>query len=143
MLTQICRDLNNYFETEIYTGKFVIENGEIDLSEIVNEGDLRTGQYFRIAGSVFNDGIYQYPATELQDEEFNGAVWCMAIPKDFLDLVAKITSWSNKYEDMVASPYQSESFGGYSYSKASGTSGENVSYKTQFKSELNHWRKIR
>ena len=143
MLTQICRDLNNYFETEIYTGKFVIENGEIDLSEIVNEGDLRTGQYFRIAGSIFNDGIYQYPATELQDEEFNGAVWCMAIPKDFLELVEKIQSWSNTYDSTLNSPYQSESFGGYSYSNVSGNSGGAITWKSQFRSELNNWRKMK
>jgi glycosyltransferase involved in cell wall biosynthesis len=51
----------------------------------------------------------------------------------------------DEYADKLNSPYSSESFGGYSYSKASGTDnhGNDVtSWQSKFASRLNHWRKI-
>ena len=48
---------------------------------------------------------------------------------------------------MVSSPYASESFGGYAYTKASAgqgsaDSGGGISWRTPFASELNKWRKL-
>lgn len=142
MLAKICREVNNWFQTEIWTGQFKIENGIINLDKIIEEGDLQNGQYFRIMGSIFNDGVYEFPAEDLKDETFNGAVWCMAVPQEFLQLVEDIEKWESTYAEFLNSPYQSESFGGYSYSKASGESGGAVTWKSQFKPDLNKWRKI-
>ena len=47
-----------------------------------------------------------------------------------------------KYGEKSLSPYQSESFGGYSYTKASASNGDQVDWKTVFRSRLNRWRKI-
>lgn len=149
----ICRELNNYFDEasdgtrERYYGIFTVVDGAIDLSGI----DAQEGQYFRIVGSVFNDGVYQYPAEGLIDEVFSGAVWLMAVPKAVLDLVSEIDAWQEKYgsvDSPAMSPYNSESFGGYSYSKASNGSnasnaGTSGTWQTQFASRLNKWRKIR
>lgn len=144
MIAQICKEINNWFEKCICTGRFTITDGVIDLTDLAEDGDLQSGQYFRVAGSVFNDGVYEYPAAEMVDETFVGAIWCMAPPKDFLDLVDDISAWNVKYADAIESPYQSESFGGYSYSKSnSGSDGNSgASWKSQFKSRLNRWRKI-
>ena len=145
MLTQVCKELNNYFEKCIYTGQYTITNGEIDLSDIVEEGDLQTGQYFRIAGSVFNDGVYEYPPSQLKDETFVGAIWCMAVPQEVVNIANSISAWLSTYKEQLDSPYQSESFGGYSYSKGgygSGSSGGGPSWQSQFRSQLNMWRKI-
>lgn len=149
-LNDLCVELNNYFEVKRCFGTFKISDGAIDLSELVDAGSLQTGQYFRIAGSVFNDGVYQYPASGLQDEEFNGAIWPMAVPTAALGLLAEITEWVNSNSDdpNLNSPYQSESFGGYSYSKINNSSGAGTSadlgtWQNQFRSRLNKWRKIR
>lgn len=146
MLTQVCRELNNWFYTVIHTGQWTIENGQLDLSGIVADGDLRDGQHFRIVGSIFNDGVYTYPVTEtLSDEVFNGGIWCMAVPKEVLDLVDAIEQWCNDYAKELNSPYQSESFGGYSYSLKtvnSSSGGGSVTWQDHFKSQLNKWRKI-
>ncbi len=135
-ITDLCAELNNWFQTSIVLGDFQIENGRIDLEY------MKQGQYFRIVGSTFNDGVYQYPAENLTDEEFDGAIWPMAVPKTVIDLLAEINNWNEKYGSKVDSPYQSESFGGYSFTKAVSSTGD-CSWKTQFKSRLNQWRKIR
>lgn len=145
MLTELCQELRNWFDKERHFGTFVIENGSIDLSE----AGIQNGQYFRIVGSVFNDGVHQYPTNDLTDETFDGAVWLMAVPNAVLDLASDIEAWQAKYgsaDSAAMSPFTSESFGGYSYSKGSGSSGSGaggVSWQSAFASRLNLWRKIR
>ena len=149
-LTDLCVELNNYFETSRAFGKFTISGGSINLSDLVTSGALQSGQYFRIAGSVFNDGVYKYPCTGLTDEVFDGAIWPMAVPSAAMGLLSDINTWLASIEDdkQVNSPYQSESFGGYSYTKSnngggSGASADLGTWQNQFRSRLNKWRKIR
>lgn len=136
----LCAELRNWFDIGRRFDTFTISGGNIDLS-----GFVQSGQYFRIIGSVFNDGVYQYPVSGLTDETFDGAVWAMAVPKDVLALLTDITNWETKYGDIVTSPYVSESFGGYSYSKASANSGNAdkvASWQSTFANRLNKWRKL-
>ena len=141
MLTEICAELRNYFEVPNgrHFGKFEISGGSIAPLDF-----LQDGQYFRIVGSVFNDGVHQYPASDLTDEVFEGAVWAMAVPPTLIALAAEIKDWNNKYGELVNSPYASESFGGYQYSKAFGaeSSGGVVKWETVFRKQLNRYRKI-
>ncbi len=119
---------------EPFGGTFEIKEGSIELPFLIE------GQYFRIVGSVFNDGVYQYPVYTLTDEVFNGAVWVLALDPALLSLVSDIEKWQEENKKAIESPYQSESFGGYSYSMKD---GENkVSWKSVFGDRLNRWRKI-
>ena len=142
MLTELCQELRNWFERKKFFGTFTIESGQIDLPD----GSLQSGQYFRIVGSVFNDGVHQYPSNDLIDEVFEGAIWSMAVPPAVIDLSERISAWDTKYGESVSSPYSSESFGGYSYVKASGVGQGNATsgptWQSTFASELNRWRKI-
>lgn len=147
MLTELCQELRNWFERKKFFGTFTIESGQIDLPD----GSLQSGQYFRIVGSVFNDGVHKYdPESESQsqlvDEVFEGAIWSMGVPPAVVDLSERISEWVTKYGDSVSSPYQSESFGGYSYQKASSGQGNagssSPTWQSTFASELNRWRKI-
>ena len=145
MLTELCQELRNWFERKKFFGTFTIESGQIDLPD----GSLQSGQYFRIVGSVFNDGVHKYdPESESQlvDEVFEGAIWSMGVPPAVVDLSERISEWVTKYGDSVSSPYQSESFGGYSYTKANSGQGNAASssptWQSTFASELNRWRKI-
>ncbi len=139
-LTELCAHLRNWFvrsDADRRVGTFEIVGGSIDLPWLAD------GQYFRIIGSVFNDGVWQYPTSELTDEVFDGAVWAMAVPPDVVSLAEEITAWDTKYRDAAESPYQSESFGGYTYTKAaSDTAGGGLTWTTVFKSRLNRWRKL-
>lgn len=139
MLEQVLRHLNNWFLVEIHEGTFTVENGSIALPF------LQTNQYFRICGSVFNDGLHLYPAVDLTDETFTGTVWVLAVPKAVVALAEDIAAWEEKNGESVASPYQSESFGGYSYTKrsAGSDSGTLNGWQDAFKSRLNDWRKLK
>lgn len=142
MLTEICQHIRNWFDRDMpkYYGEFSVVDGQINLSAC----DIKEGQYFRIIGSVFNDGVHRYPAFDLTDEVFEGAVWAMAVPPAVIALAGEIQAWNDTYSDTLKSPYTSESFGGYSYSKASGTNGDGtITWKDSFKSRLDLWRKIR
>lgn len=148
MLTEICNYLKNWFDFEQpkFYGKFKIENG---ILTSINDGDMGiiTGQYFRIIGSVLNDGVYSL-ADELEDEEFVGAVWLMAVPKDVKSVANDIKAWQEKYggvDSINLSPFQSESFGGYSYSKggSSNTSSSSVpTWQSIFADRLARYKKI-
>lgn len=145
MLTELCKYLRNWFDENsakerlpYWDGTFTIENGAL-----VGFSGLLNGQYFRISDSLLNDGVYQYPATNLKSETFTGRIQSMAIPPEIVTLDEEITAWRTAHAEALNSPYQSESFGGYSYSLKSGLDGENgVSWRSQFASRLAPWRKI-
>ena len=138
MLTELCAELRNYFEVPNgrHFGKFEISGGSIAPLDFLQEG-----QYFRIVGSVFNDGVYQYPATSLTDEVFEGTVWAMAVPPSAIALAAEIKAYSES-DVGKASPYTSESFGGYSYTKATDANGAPIGWQKVFASRLSKWRKL-
>lgn len=136
MLGEICKELNNWFthDKDKHFGTFAISDGTLDLSYLLE------GQYFRIVGSKLNDGVYQYPISSLKDETFDGAVWAMSVPSEVLKLEEDVASWVESYGATVASPYNSESFGGYSYSKSSGA--DSATWQKTFRARLNSWRKV-
>ena len=142
MLTEICAEIHNYFckPEDIQSGTFAVSNGSIEPLSF-----LQDGQYFRIVGSVFNDGVWQYGAENqtLTDETFEGYIWPMSIPKAVLDLNDEIEAWITEYGDKVNSPFQSESFGGYSYVKTvAGSRKLMYSWQDQFGPKLKHWKKV-
>lgn len=150
MISEVCLYLKNWFDWNQpkYRGSFKIVDGQISF----DGGDMgiATGQYFRIIGSVFNDGVYKFGSEDLVDEEFVGAVWLMAVPRDFLLVLKDIADWQTKYggvDSQNMSPYNSESFGGYSYSKSSGgssgVSGSSVAtWQSVFRDRLWRYKKI-
>lgn len=148
MLNTVCAEIKNYFtyEGDKHFGDFAITGGVITPSF-----DFPT-DYIRIVGSHLNDGVHKVSDNDLVDEDkFHGAIWVMSPPKDFLDLVAEIEAWQDKYggvDSTLMSPFQSESFGGYSYTKASGgassSGGSSVpTWQKIYASRLNIYRKIR
>ena len=139
MLEQVLRDIRNWFVVDggIHSGTFTIEDGGITLPFLAD------GQYFRIIGSIFNDGVYQYPVANLVDEKFSGAIWAFAIPPAVVDLADEIQKWQEKNADALSSPYSSESFGGYSYSKVTNSATGGVeTWQSHFEQQLSAWRKI-
>lgn len=115
MLEQILMEIHNWFcvQDGIHAGEYTIEDGRITLPFLL------PGQYFRIVGSVFNDGLHHYgPDMEaLTDETFTGSVWALAIPKSVESAAAEAETWLEKNAKAIDGPFSAESFGGYSYSK--------------------------
>lgn len=134
-LTELCAELRNYFEVSKHFGNFEISGGQISLDF------LKNGQYFRIIGSTFNDGVYQYPADDLTDELFAGAIWAMAVPPAVIALSAEIEEFNNS-EAAKPTTYVSESFGGYSYTKATDSDGAPLGWRKVYADRLRKWRKL-
>lgn len=140
MLNEICAYLRNWFliPDGAYIGDYTISENDTFAPPF-----LQDGQYYRIIGSIFNDGIHKCgDGEDLTPETFHGAVWALAIPPALISLAVEINTWNAENALALTSPYQSESFGGYSYSKQSGTDGESVSWQTVFAARLNRWRKL-
>lgn len=149
MLTEVCANIRNYFtyEGDKHFGDFAVIDGLITPSF-----DIPT-DYIRIVGSHKNDGVHKLSDTNLVDEDkFHGAIWVMSPPADFLALVAEMEEWQKKFgalDSQAMSPYNSESFGGYSYSKSSGGSSSGGATSTvtdaiaAFAGRLNTYRRIR
>lgn len=140
MLEAVLRHLRNWFLVPggVHHGTYTIKGGEITLPF------LQEGQYFRIIGSVFNDGVYKNDSELiLKDEEFSGTVWALAIPSALIGVVGEIESWQEKNGAALNGPYQSESFQGYSYTLKSGNGANSgVTWQNAFASRLNAWRKL-
>lgn len=150
MLEEVLAHIHNWFQVGIYQNDYAIEDGVITLPF------LKNGQYFRIIGSILNDGLYIYGETikdgdgnetELMDETFTGSVWALAVPKVVLKLAGEIASWQETYGAAAASPYSSESFAGYSYTKSGGaneTAGTGSGgWQSAFRTRLNPYRKLK
>jgi len=140
MLEQVLQYLHNWFLVPdgVHDGTYTIENGGITLPF------LQSGQYFRIMGSVFNDGLYRYGETlTLTDETFSGVIWALAVPKAIVDMATEMKTWETKNGAATTGPYQSESKADYSYSKATNSRGGVFTVWDAFESRLSAYRKPR
>lgn len=139
MMDEICAYLRNWFsdQKDRHSTTYAVINGNIALPFLLD------GQYFRVIGSRFNDGVHCCgdKSDELRDEEFEGAIWAMSPPPALISLAEEIEKWTAENAAALASPYQSESFGGYSYTKAAGPGGA-LSWQDVFAARLERWRKI-
>ena len=119
------------------------------------------GQWYRIEGSYLNDGVHRYPDSELEEESFEGRLSLLAIPKALMLVIDQIQLWLDDYEEArglnadarrkaLSSPYQSESFDGYSYTMRSDIASNSASgglsgasgWQQEFAPMLNQWRKV-
>lgn len=140
-ISELCAELNNYFERGEKSGEFEIIDGKLNVDFLLNN------QYFRISGSIFNDGVHKFPDEKLTDEKFSGEILLMAIPPAVISLADDIGAWLENNKAALNSPYSSESFGGYSYTLAQSDTGSEatssgVSWQAHFRSSLNKWRKV-
>ena len=128
MLEELLRALRNWFVRDKATGRIRVEGGAL----VPPEGlALADGQYIRVTGSVFNDGLHRWPCTGMADEEFVGTVWALAVPRAVVDLADEIEAWQTEHTEELDSPYASESFGGYSYTRVGGD-GSTITWRQQF-----------
>ena len=129
-LYMLCEEVNNWFVQKKTIGKITIADGNLDV-------DTSGYNYIRIMESLNNDGLHKVGEMTLTDEVFNGAVWLLKIPKPFIDLAGDIEQWLT--ENAGKTLYQSESFGGYSYSR----NADSLTWQGFYKARLDAWRKKR
>lgn len=136
MLEEILMEVNNWFVQPggVHTGTYSIKDSGIVLPFLVD------GQYFRIVGSIFNDGLHQYPASDLTDEEFTGAVWALTIPPSVKEFAAEVEEWKKKHPPTIVT--SENFFGEYSYNNGTNANGAPLGWRDVFQDRLNGWRRI-
>lgn len=148
MLEEVLRYINNRFDADSrgvpygsVSGAFEIAGGTLDID------GLADGQYFWVEGSVLNDGLHKYPDTGMRDESFEGTIVFLVVPRAVEGLAADIEEWCEQNSDAIGGPYQSESFGGYSYTMAQGSAEGNetppAAWQVRYGARLRPWRKLR
>lgn len=163
MLIEMMRECKNFFEIrndgfyQDYKTRPVYPVTEFEDDYTIASGVLstldatiKTGQYIAIYGSTLNDGIWKVGAggaitsditgVTAQNETFHATIYPLKVPADFVALATEITAWRAKAVE--ASPYVSESFLGYSYSKAQRQGGGNVTWQSQFADRLIPYKRI-
>lgn len=124
MLTSVAavmRYCRNYFETGYIDGTFRITGNALHGAD--------GARWVYISGSQMHNGVWELSGgyltgrsvEGLEDEEFDGRVWFLDPPEDFLDLCKAIREYEDKNP---VSALASESFGGYSRQWASGLVGK-------------------
>ena len=147
MLEEVLRYVNNRFDRDshgrwhgVVEGAFTASDGELELDGMAD------GQYFWVEGSAPNDGLHPHGGGDMEDEEWEGRVVFLRVPRSVVALADEIAAWCEANAETIDSPYQSESFGGYSYTKASGGSGGDIlpsaAWQAQFGARLRPFRKI-
>lgn len=112
----VMRYVNNFFEVSEFSGEFTIADHKLLLPE-----ELPADTFIAVKGSLFNDGVHllnvlhQFKA----DETFKGVVYILHPPEGFIEICDAIAAYDEKNP---TGAYVSESFGGYSYNRGSGSS---------------------
>ena len=111
VVSALMRQCRNYFEDGYLDGVFRIAGNRLE--------GVSGARYVYISGSLYHDGVWELAdgyltgrdVAGLPDEEFDGRVWFLTPPPDFLDLCESIRVYEEKNP---VSGYVRESFGGYS-----------------------------
>lgn len=145
MIGEICAEINNYFT---YKEDKHIDNFEI-VGGVITPTITFITDYVRIIGSHLNDGVHKLSEYNFKDEKFHGAIWVMSPPDDFINLCKEIKNWQLKYgsyDSNALSPFNSESFGGYSYTKSNNTAGKSSvngsSWQAAYANRLKKYRRL-
>lgn len=131
-IAAVMRQVRNYFAGTPLVGEIEIRgNGLFPAPD---------APFVLIRGSGYHDGVWecmdgymQEMPEHLPDEVFEGVVYPLRPPNDFLDLCREIREYDEKNP---VSGLQSESFGHYSYTRASGANGGVMDWKTAFEDRL-------
>ena len=149
-LERVLGHIHNWFERDrVKVTGCRVEGGSLPDGVLSGVPD---GVWYRIEGSYLNDGLHVTGDPDLTDETFDGTVTVLAVPRPLLRVAGQVADWMSANAEArskaMSSPYQSESFGGYSYSMrdlgdgSSGYTGGLNGWEAAFASDLNQWRRV-
>ena len=131
MVMRVCR---HYFPIDWADGGWSIQGGV--LSPEVPEGLIA------IADSAHHNGVWMIKNGKIDtdtDENWDGRVWMLAPPADFLALCTEIDVWREKHP---AQTLKSERFGEYGCEFAYGKNGVPLNWQTVFAARLQPYRRM-
>lgn len=125
-VANVMRRCKNYFDREVANGQFRIVGGVLSPSI--------DSKWVYIKGSKKNDGVHDLTANNtLQDEVFEGTIWCLYPTNDFLALCIDIGNFT---AENARTGVISESFGNYSHTDATGVTGGKLTWQEAFAIDL-------
>ena len=132
-IAAVMRHCRNFFEVGYLDGTFRITGNALP--------DAKDAHYVYISGSMYHDGVWEIcngymtgkSIEGLEDEEFDGRVWLLAPPVDFLETVKQMQEYEEKNP---ISALSSETFGGYSRTWAMGGKPSDRSAMAVFRDSL-------
>lgn len=137
-IAAVMRRVRNYFERGYRQGTFSIV-GNV-LSPAVD------APMIAVTGSRYHDGVYASVNGIMQgaegvkpDETFEGIVWKLYPPDDFLDLCKKISIYDDKNP---VGALASESFGDYSYTRDTNMGMSGAGWANAFAPDLAAYRRM-
>ena len=134
----VMREVRSFFPRERMEDRWQIRSGRL-----TPDAMLLTGDWVAVTDSLRNDGVYQVSAGGVlpgsRDEVWDGAVWLLAPPKDFLALCEEIGAWTEMHEPGTL---KGERFGEYSREAAVDANGVPIGWREVFAARLAPWRRM-
>ena len=134
----LMRETRSFFPVAALDAVWTLQGGALTPAD-----GLQPGDWVAVTGSVFNNGVFQLvdgcviPAA--QDETWEGRVWRLAPPADFLALAVEINRWAEQQGTCAA---VKESFGAYSRELATDSQGRPISWQQYFAARLIPFRRM-
>lgn len=129
-MADVMRACNNFFERGYIDGTFCVSGGEMPVPQVAD------GSIVAVTGSAMNDGVYTVASgkikTQYGAETFEGRVWLLKPPADFVSMCEEINAYNASHGD---GGVISESFGNYSATYGS-KNGMPVDWQGVFASQL-------
>ena len=148
ILLSLMRECRNFFVDSYESGVFVLSNKKISLAN-----EYKIGQYLLLTGSILNDGVYKITdisswvhELEISEDIFevwDGTIYALRIPPDFLQLAAEIQTFLESPGGAI-SPYISETvLNVHSWARATNKdTGAPAGWQIMFADKLSPFRRM-
>jgi hypothetical protein len=135
----VMRQCRNYFQVGYIDGTFRITGNALSGAE--------GAHWVYISGSAFHSGVWEVcdgyltgrSVDGLHDEEFEGRVWFLDPPEEFLELCKTIKTYEEKNP---VGAFVQERFGEYSYTRANSDTAADMGWQNVFSVELAAYRRM-
>lgn len=135
----VMRQCRNYFETGYIDGTFRITGNALSGAD--------GAHWVYISGSAFHNGVWEVcdgyltgrSVEGLHDEEFEGRVWLLDPPEEFLELCETIKTYEEKNP---VGAFVQERFGEYSYMRGQMGKAVDMGWQAAFAPALTEYRRM-
>ncbi|MBQ8314037.1 MAG: hypothetical protein IJX84_12635 [Clostridia bacterium] len=134
----LMRETRNFFPAAAMDGTWTLLSGALSPAD-----GFRVGDWVAVTGSVCNNGVYQLGEgcviPGATDESWEGRIWLLTPPADFLALAGEIAAWAKQQGSSAA---VKESFGAYSRELATDSDGTPITWQAYFARQLMPYRRM-